>query len=200
MTDSAVVVIARRIAAVVLLAGAALLGSVVLAPGTAHACSCMALAPESIVEQAPVVVVGTPVAVEESGTRARYRVEVDRSYKQTVPEVIVVESASSSAACGLVPELDTERVLVLGGPRGGGEVEETGGEADWADWSANLCWNLGSSEQILAHAGAPLAPTALAGEAGDGLSTGARAAIIAGSVGGLVALAAAGWLLVRRFR
>ncbi|GAA3969485.1 hypothetical protein GCM10022231_33410 [Gordonia caeni] len=188
--------IGRRIAAVVLLGAVGLLGSVVLAPGIACACSCIALAPESVVERASAVVVGTPVAVEESGTRARYTVDVARSYKQAVPERITVSSPSTSAACGLSPELNVERVIVLAGP-----LEDTNPEAaPDADWHTTLCQNLGATEEILAHAGEPIAPTAADADDPGGLSAGARAGIVAGAVGGLLVLAAAGWLLVRRFR
>lgn len=190
MTDGRVIVIGRRFLAVVLLGAIGLLGSAVLAPGIACACSCVALAPESIVERAPAVVVGTPVAVEESGTQARYTVEVTRSYKQAVPERITVSSPSSSAACGLVPELNVERVIVLSGP----------GDEHNADWHTTLCQNLGATEEILAHAGEPFVPIPADADDPGGLSAGARAGIVAGAVGGLLVLAAAGWLLVRRFR
>ncbi|WP_448222837.1 hypothetical protein [Gordonia iterans] len=58
---------------------------------------------------------------------------------------------------------------------------------------------------MLTYAGAPLEPLPGAGpqvpgEGADGLSEGALTGIVLGSVGGVVVLTAAGWLLVRRSR
>ncbi|MEZ5210793.1 hypothetical protein [Gordonia sp. (in: high G+C Gram-positive bacteria)] len=185
----------RRAAAVLIVAVPAMLGAGIWAPGTACACSCAALAPESIVAQAPVLVVGTPVAVTEHGVRATYTIDVARSYKQAVPSRITVDTPSSSAACGLSLELHTTRTLVLGGPAGGGAPAH-------ADWTATLCWNLASPEVLTRHAGPAITPLPAADSNDDpgGLSAAGVAGIVVGAVGGLVVLAAAGWLLVRRFR
>lgn len=184
----------RRVFAAAVAVVLAALGSAWWAPGTACACSCAALAPESLVAQAPAVVVGTPVAVEESGLRATYTVDVVRSYKQRVPRQITVDTASSSAACGLSLELNVERVLVLGGPTGGGAPAP-------ADWTANLCWNLAGPEQIVPYAGASFEPLGTGNDDDpERFSAGMIAALLVGAVGAAALLAYAAWNQFRRPR
>ncbi|MFZ2510685.1 MAG: hypothetical protein WAW85_06300 [Gordonia sp. (in: high G+C Gram-positive bacteria)] len=128
----------------VAVATVAWLGSVFVGPGPACACSCAALAPESVVQQASLIVIGTPVSASQSGADVRYEVDVVRSYKQAVPQRITVFSPFTSAACGVDPELGIERILVLRGSDG--------------VWSADLCGNLNVTADTLHFAGAPIAP------------------------------------------
>lgn len=168
----------------VVVATVAWLGSVIVGPGPACACSCAALAPESVVQQASLVVVGTPVSATRSGPDVSYEVDVIRSYKQAVPQRITVSSPFTSAACGVDPELGVERILVL---RGGDGV-----------WSANLCGNLSVTADTLQVAGAPIAPIVSAPEAGPPTT---RTAAIAGRIlGGVLILAGLGYWMIRRFR
>lgn len=161
------------------------------APAPAWACSCAMLAPETLVEQAPLVVVGTPVAAESIAEPAdarfdiRYRVQVARSYRQAVPQQLWVVSSSQGPACGLLPELHTERIFVLAG--------------SGDQWSATSCQNLGVTAQTLRVAGAPLAP--LPGE--DVVSdaqrtTTATVSVTVAVVVALAAGAAGAWALRRR--
>lgn len=171
-------------------------GTVLAVPGTAHACSCVALAPQSVIEQSDAVVLGTAVEVREETNSRTYVVEVKQSYRQRVPARIEVRTPSQSAACGVELTLGQERFLVLSAP--------VDGPADPTHWRASLCSNLMSADDIHAYAGAPLAPVGALDSANDDgpgeLSAGVIAGIVVGAVGGLVVLAAAGVAVARRFR
>lgn len=164
-------------------------------PGAAHACSCVALAPESVIEQADAVVWGTPVSVSESGTTRTYVVEVQRSYRRALPERIEISTPATSAACGVELTIGRAGYVVLRAP--------VDGPAAVQQWTASLCANLVSADDIVAHAGAPLAPLGAAAPNADGpgtLSAGVIAGIVVGAVGGLVVLAALALAVARRFR
>lgn len=175
----------------------AVLSASFLAPGTACACSCAPYDAAEAAANAAVIVVGTPVESRDGRYGRQYVVQVDRSYKQAVPRRITVGTGTGGGDCGMTMEIGDRRLLVLSG----GSIHDDVPASDWYAW---LCANLGGDD-VLTYAGAPREPLPGAGpqvpgEGADGLSEGALAGIVLGSVGGVVVLTAAGWLLVRRSR
>lgn len=90
----------RTVLVGLLLAG----GAVLAVPGTAHACSCVSADPREFVEWADAVVWAEVSDAREPATgmgEAHYLLDVERVYKGEVTERVRVDSAASSAACGL---------------------------------------------------------------------------------------------------
>ncbi len=121
-----------------LLAGFVIAGGAVLAvPGTAYACSCVAAGPRQYVEWADAVVWAEVVDVAKPPPpigEAHYLLEVDRVYKGEVTRSVQVDSAVSSAACGLEGiEADRSYAFFLEGAA--------------SPYSATLCGGSGSVPQ-----------------------------------------------------
>ncbi|MGV9710739.1 hypothetical protein ACWDTI_08755 [Gordonia sp. NPDC003424] len=140
--------VALRVVIVVLAVG----GLLVMAPGSACACTCAPRPAAAVVKDASAIVVGTPVSRTLDGSAVRYRVEVRDSYKARVPQTITVLTSSDSAACGLDLQLGTERLLVLG-------HAPTGLAAADGEWGATLCDNTAIGlDDVVEYAGPTIAP------------------------------------------
>lgn len=136
----------------VLIVAAVALGALVMAPGTAGACTCVPREPAAVVKNASAIVIGTPVARTVDGTAVRYRVRVENSYKTRVPQMITVLTSSASAACGLDLVIGEQRMLVLGGAPDG--LAPADGE-----WGASLCDNMSlTPSDVTEYAGAAITP------------------------------------------
>lgn len=128
-------------------------GSVPALPGTAAACSCVSEEPRQLVAGADAVVWAevSDAQVPARGTgRAHYLLEVDTVYKGSVTERVQVDSAASSAACGLEGiEAGRSYVFFL--------------EGEGSPYTAGLCGGTGlglDREQVRSVAGEPRPPGA----------------------------------------
>ncbi|WP_126688308.1 hypothetical protein [Nocardioides ferulae] len=102
---------ARLLAALVLLAGALVIGP---APA-AYACSCKSATVAQHAEDADAVFQGVIVERPErvpGERRLVYRVEVDRVYQGTVDDTVEVSTAADSSVCGL-PDLPLDRDVLF---------------------------------------------------------------------------------------
>ena len=134
-----------------LLGAALLVGVPLVTAGPAAACSCVALAPESLVETADLVIVGTPQRIVDEGSALVAEVDVARSYKQQVPAQVTVYPAAQSAACGVTITPGQEQLLVL-------DRDDELPDA----WRASLCRNLNVDEDLVRTvAGPELTPSAV---------------------------------------
>lgn len=115
----------RRVPLAVALAGLALLA----APGSAQACSCIAIAPESRFQLSDGAVIAKLVAVEPRGRLADFRYRIKEAFKAKrrlrAGELLTIRSAGDSAACGLPEQV---------GRRYGLFLRRSGGR-----WNASLC-------------------------------------------------------------
>lgn len=107
----------KRLLIIVLLAGSLL----VLAPTTAHACSCVSDSVTAHLKDADVVVLGkiqsrdelgNPLRlVRSSGDEVVYRVDVDHVFKGVSGPVAQIHSVASGASCGLEVEVGEDYVV-----------------------------------------------------------------------------------------
>jgi translation elongation factor EF-G len=100
----------------------ALLFALVAVPRTADACSCVALSPRQLYDQAEAVLVGDVLEVSEAPRQKAVRVRVTRAYKGTMKAgetVVVTLPGGSSASCSL-DLTHGGRVVVFGRAAEGG--------------------------------------------------------------------------------
>ncbi len=74
-----------------------------LGPSLAHACSCIAIAPEHWRRQAAAIVEGKVLGVKREGDlngRVVARIAVSRQVKGSTPRIVTVTTRGNSAACG----------------------------------------------------------------------------------------------------
>lgn len=168
------------VAAVVVTASASVLSAGLLTAGPACACSCVMLAPESLVQQADAVAVGTATAVDDVDQGREITFRVDRGYIRELPREVTVSTGSSSASCGVSVRVGEPALLVLrDGPDG---------------WSSTSCSSLGVTEDIVARvAGPALEPVgASAGPGGGQDSAGSASTALGWAFGSLAVVVVAG--------
>jgi hypothetical protein len=192
----------RRFVATLLTAGLLTAAGVLVAP-PASACSCPPLTTVEYLRIADAVFTGTLVSrevasgrpVTSSGDPALHVFTVDRVYKGEVREVQGVVSAASGASCGL--ELQGEGPFLVFATRAG--------DLPAGRYSADLCGGTapltaGLQAEIDAVTGVSVEPPErrdpLPGEAGTG--PGGPPLLTAVVAGGALAVALAGWFVLRR--
>jgi hypothetical protein len=85
-------------------------------PHSAHACSCMRIAPEGYRQQAAVIVEGKVMNVKREGdinSRVIARIAVSKLVKGSAPKTVTVTTRGNSAACGVEFQKDRKGEFLL---------------------------------------------------------------------------------------
>ncbi|WP_052667741.1 hypothetical protein [Nitriliruptor alkaliphilus] len=100
----------RTLRLVVLIA--AVVSLALVAPGTAHACSCAPPPPpETALREADAVFTGAVTDITDRGGQAVARLTVEAVYSGQVPSEVEVHTATDSAACGYPFEVGREELV-----------------------------------------------------------------------------------------